>query len=109
VQEAAGAASQALTRFFENEQISEAHVRQIILGFRSLLEDIQLGHIGNPNRTPEVLVEELLEKYSLPRVISRAELGPVYRVALHLTTQVLMLVGPVMTEWQKLSFSILIG
>lgn len=105
VQEAAGAASQALTRFFLSEQLTEQQVAGILLGFLSLHDLIRLDDIANPNRTPEALVEELLKSHPCPTAVGEAGSGAVYRVALHLTVQVLMLVGPVMTEWQRLSFS----
>lgn len=105
VQEAAGAASQALTRFFNSEQLSEERVGEVLQGFSALLKTIQLEDIANPNRPPEALVDALLARQSFPKAIAKAGLEPVYRVALHQTVQVLMLVGPVMMEWQKLSFS----
>jgi NACHT domain len=105
VQEAAGAASQALTRFFLSEQLTDSHVAEILRGFTSLHEFVKLEDIANPNRTPEALVEELLKVQPCPTIVSKAGSAAVYRVALHLTVQVLMLVGPVMTEWQRLSFS----
>lgn len=105
VQEAAGAASQALARFFLSQQLSETQVAEILHGFTSLYDLVTLEDIANPHRTPEALVEELLKRHPCPTAVSEAELGAVYRVALHLTIQVLMLVGPVMTEWQRLTFS----
>ncbi len=105
VQEAAGAASQAVTRFFVSQQLTEAQVAEILRGFSFLPNLIKLEDIANPNRTPEALVEELLNKHSCPADVGKAGAGPIYRVALHQTVQVLMLVGPVMTEWQRLTFS----
>ncbi|HEX5876136.1 MAG TPA: NACHT domain-containing protein, partial [Pyrinomonadaceae bacterium] len=105
VQEAAGAASQALTRFFHSEQLTARQVNQILRGFKSISAFVSLEDIGNPNRTPEALVEEFLVEHPCPAAVSKTESSAVYRVALHQTIQVLMLVGPVMVEWQKLSFS----
>jgi hypothetical protein len=104
VEEAAGAASQALIRFFLSQQLSEAKIAQILHGFTSLYE-LKLEDVATPNHTPESLSEDLLERHSCPTAVSKAGAGAVYRVALHQTVQVLMLVGPVMTEWQRLSFS----
>lgn len=105
VQEAAGAASQALTRFFQSEQLTTRQVKEILRGFESIYGFINLEDIGNPNRTPEALVEEFLVAHPCPAAVSKADSSAVYRVALHQTFQVLMLVGPVMAEWQKLSFA----
>lgn len=91
VQEAAGAASQALTRFFESEQLSENQVTKVLQGFGLLLDSISIADIANPNDTPEALVEQLLERYSFPRTVTKSGLAPVYGVALHQTIQVLML------------------
>ena len=105
VEEAAGAASQALTRFFVSEQLTVQQVTAILGGFRPLSRVIKLPDIANPNRTPEALVEHLLQNHACPAELNEAGSDAVYRVALHLTVQVLMLVGPVMTEWQRLTFS----
>lgn len=105
VQEAGGAASQALTRFFQSEQLSARQVKEILRGFESIYGFVDLEDIGNPNRTPEALVEEFLVEHPCPAAVRKAESSAVYRVALHQTIQVLMLVGPVMVEWQKLSFA----
>jgi NACHT domain-containing protein len=105
VQEAAGAASQALTRFFLSQQLSETQVAQILQGFSSLYDLITLEDIASSNYTPESLVDNLLKKHSCPASVDQVGAGPIYRVALHQTVQVLMLVGPVMSEWQRLSFS----
>jgi hypothetical protein len=40
-----------------------------------------------------------------PVEVQQAGHDAIYRVALHSVVQVLMLVGPVMAEWQKLNFS----
>lgn len=106
IEEAAGAASQAAIRFFLSEQLTEQQVTAILRGFNSLHDFIKLEDIANPNRTPEALVEEFLSERPCPIAVSEVGSGAIYRVALHLTVQVLMLVGPVMTEWQRLSFSI---
>ncbi|MFY9574010.1 MAG: NACHT domain-containing protein, partial [Blastocatellia bacterium] len=62
--------------------------------------------ISNPNVTPEAVVKDLLEEsVSIPEAVRKQEQESVYRVALHTVVQVLMLVGPVMLEWEKLHFS----
>jgi hypothetical protein len=65
VQEAAAAASQALTRFFESQQLSEAQVAEILQGFSSLYDLITLEDVSNPHYTPESLVDNLLKKIFL--------------------------------------------
>ena len=105
IEEAAGAASQALARFFLSEQLTEQQVAEVLRGFTYLYNLIKLEDVANPNRTPEALVEEILKRYPCPSAVSEVGSQAIYRVALHLTVQVLMLVGPVMTEWQRLSFS----
>jgi hypothetical protein len=79
VEEAAGAASQALARFFHSEQLGEKQVAEILHGFTSLFDVVSLEHIANPHRTPEALVEELLKDHPCPTAVSDAELGAVYR------------------------------
>lgn len=105
VEEAADAASQALSRFFLNQQLTPEHATAILASFDTITGLLKLEDIANPNITPESVVEQLLERVPCPQALEDAGQGAVYRVALHTTIQVLMLVGPVMAEWQKLSFS----
>jgi hypothetical protein len=105
IQEAADAASQSLTRFFLNEQLTKAQVEEVLNGFAELRELLKLDDISNPNIVPESVVAELLPKLPPPEAVKRASQEAVYRVALHSIVQVLMLVGPVMAEWRKRNFS----
>lgn len=105
VQEAADAASQSLTRFFSNERLNEQQVIRLLEGFALLGDRLKLSDIANPNVSPEARVEALLVEMPCPEVVRQAGHDAAYRVALHSVVQVLMLVGPVMAEWQKLSFS----
>ena len=105
VQESADAASQALTRFFVNQQVAEQQVADILAGFAALGGILELEAIANPNVSPETVVERLLIELPCPGNVERAEQEAIYRVALHSLVQVLMLVGPVMAEWQRLSFA----
>jgi hypothetical protein len=105
VEESADAASQSLTRFFLNEQLSEAQVVAILGGLAALCDRLSLNDIANPNVTPEKVAEHLLTDLPCPEGLRAQGLEAVYRVTLHSLVQVLMLVGPVMAEWQKLGFS----
>lgn len=105
VQESADAASQSLTRFFLNQQLKEKQVTEILECFKGLDKFLKLEDIGNPNVTPEEVVENVLAKLPCPAYLQQSGHGAVYRIALHSIIQVLMLVGPVMVEWQKLNFS----
>jgi hypothetical protein len=105
VEESADAASQSLNRFFLNQQLTATQVVAILDGFAPLAELLPLESIANPNVAPETIVESLLAKLPCPDVVQRTGDDAVYRVALHSVVQVLMLVGPVMAEWQKLSFA----
>jgi len=105
VQDSAGAASQSLTRFFLNEQLTEDQVASILAAFARLQDKLTLDDIANPNVTPEGVVDRLLADLPCPTMVRQAGHDAVYRVALHSVVQVLMFVGPVMAEWQKLSFS----
>jgi len=105
VEASADAASQSLSRFFLNQQLTEKQVADILKGFARLGELITLENIANPNVTPEEVVEGVLPELPCPEAVQQAEHDAIYRVALHSIIQVLMLVGPVMAEWQKLNFS----
>ncbi len=105
VEDSAAAASQSLTRFFLNQQLTEQQVTDLLDSFARLRELLKLDDIANPNVTPETVVDGLLADLRWPEAMRQAGHDAVYRVALHSVVQVLMLVGPVMAEWQKLSFS----
>ncbi|MEH1797505.1 NACHT domain-containing protein [Nostoc sp.] len=104
VEAAADAASSSLTRFFLNQKLSEATVEDILRGFAAIGELLELENIANPNVTTEEIVENVLSRLPCPQTVQQTH-GPVYRLALYTVVQVLMLVGPVMAEWQKLNFS----
>jgi len=105
IQDSAGAASQSLTRFFLNEQLNEQQVTNLLEGFAELRELLKLDAIANPNETPEKIVDALMADMPCPDAMLQVGHDAVYRVALHSVVQLLMLVGPVMAEWQKLNFS----
>lgn len=99
VQEAADAASQSLTRFLLNEQLTEQQTSDTVEGLTTLTDRLTLDDIDNPNETPEAVVENLLAEDA------PGDTDAVFRISLHSVVQVLMLVGPVMAEWQKLNFA----
>ena len=104
VEDAADAASSSLTRFFLNQRLSEANVEGILGGFTAMGDLLELENIANPNVTTEEVVESLLNRLPCPQAVQQTH-ATVYRLALYTVVQVLMLVGPVMAEWQKLNFS----
>jgi NACalpha-BTF3-like transcription factor len=104
VQDAADAASSSLTRFFQNQKLSEQAVEGILAGFVAIGDSLALGNISNSNVTTEEIVENLLNLLPCPKTVQQTH-DAVYRLALYTVVQVLMQVGPVMAEWQKLNFS----
>lgn len=105
VQDAAGAASQSLTRFLLNERLTSEEAASLLEGFGPLHHLLKLDDISNPNIPPENVVDELLPRLPCPSDVKDAGKEAVYRLALHSIVQVLKLVGPVMAEWEKLNFS----
>jgi hypothetical protein len=105
VDEAADAASQSLTRLFLNEKLTEKQTQEILNGLSSLRAKVRIEHISNANVSPDSLVNELLTTAPIPSAVKAAGQDSLYRVSMHTIIQVLMLVGPVMAEWQKLKFS----
>jgi hypothetical protein len=105
VESAADAASQSLTRFFLNEQLTEAQVACILGSLSPLAARLSLDQIANASVTPETLVAELFPTLPCHGADDQPAVVAVYREAMHSVVQVLLLVGPVMAEWQKLSFS----
>ena len=104
VEESAGAASQSLTLFFNTQETPENIAAEILESCAAVPSFVALEDIANPNVPPETLVDDLLGKLPTGDALEETEHGVVYRVVLHSVIQVLMLVGPVMKEWQKLSF-----
>lgn len=105
MEEAADAASQSLARFFLNERLTEEQVGDVLGGLSTLGDKLALDDVSNPNVTPEAVVVRLLPELPCPEAVRQASHDAVYRLALHSAVQVLMLVGPVMAEWRKLTFS----
>jgi hypothetical protein len=105
VQDAAGAASQSLTRFLLNERLTSEDTARLLQGFAPLHDLLKLEDVANPNIPPETLVSDLLPMLPCPIGVKHAGKEAVYRLALHMVVQVLKLVGPVMAEWQKVNFS----
>jgi hypothetical protein len=105
VQDAAGSASQSLTRFLVNEQLSEMDAALLLKSFGSLCDLLDLEDAANPNVPPETVVNELLAGMPCPPDVKAKGKEALYRLALHSVIQVLMLVGPVLAEWRKVGFS----
>ena len=105
VEESAGAASQSLTLFFNTQETPDNIAADILQSCAAIPDFVKLEDIANPNVPPETLVDQLLGKLPGASELQETEQGAVYRVVLHSVLQVLMLVGPVMKEWQKLSFA----
>jgi hypothetical protein len=104
VEAAADAASASLTRFFSSQKLSEETVANILLGFASMGSLLQLDKVSNANVAAEEIVEDLLNHLPCPQAV-QPPYDAIYRLALYTIVQVLTQVGPVMSEWQKLSFS----
>lgn len=105
VEEAAGAASQSLTLFFTTQQLTEQQTSDLLRGFTPLPQLLSLDGLAHAKATPEAMVETLLRDCPCPEAARQAGHETIYRVALHSIIQVLMLVAPVMAEWQRLNFS----
>jgi hypothetical protein len=104
IEAAADAASSSLTRFFSNQKLSEQTVECILQGFQQMGDLLKLESISNANVTTEEVAENLLGGLPCPDNVPHPH-DTVYRLALYTVVQVLMQVGPVMAEWQKLNFS----
>ena len=105
VEEASDAASQSLTRFFRNSQLSEQQVADILDSFSTLGNLLKLEDVANPNVAPESFAGKLLESMPCPDSVRAAGQDAIYRHSLYSMIQVLIRVGPVMAEWQRLNFS----
>ena len=98
VQESAGAASQALIRFFESKELRDGEVHRMLAALAPLGQLLDLEDVSNPNLAPEAVIEAKLAGLTYP------EAATIFRVSLQSVVQVLMHVGPVMAEWRRLRF-----
>jgi hypothetical protein len=105
IEEASDASSQSLTRFFLNQKITPQQVEDIIKGLETPTSNIEFSHINSSYYTPETYVDQLLTGLKCPEAVRQSGHDAIYRIALHSIVQVLMLVGHVMAEWQKLKFA----
>lgn len=105
IQDSALASSQSLIRFFINSQLSEKQASGILNGLKNLPACISLDDISNPNVTPESIVGDLLDKMPCSRGAKKQKLDALHRTTLHSIVQVLMFVGPILVQWQRLHFS----
>lgn len=105
IDEAAAAASQSLIRFFQSERVSNAQVVGVLAGFAALRELITLERVRFANVMPEALAEEVLAVAPVSAPVKSANKETVYRVALHLVLQVMVLVGPIIHQWREVKFS----
>ncbi|MFN8634032.1 MAG: NACHT domain-containing protein [Chloroflexota bacterium] len=104
VDESADAASEALTRLFLNREIPADDVESLLQTIEAASDHLTADELTNSLVVPETIVEDLLDR-ALASDGRAVHDDSLYRVALHTVVQVLTLVGPVMAEWQKLSFS----
>ena len=105
IQESAGAASQSLTRFFENQQVPPPEVETMLAAMVCIAGSLSFEDISNPNVVPETLLDQVSRTAPCPSIFLDTFIASVYREALYLVVQVLLLVGPIMAEWEKLHFA----
>lgn len=105
VQASAAAASRSLVRFLVAQQLTPEQAAALLGRLAALGDLLNLEQVGNPNLTPEAMVEGLLPRLPPPEALGRSGMEAVYRVALHSVVQALMQIGPVMAEWQRLRFA----
>ena len=105
VEEAADASSQSLTRFLESEKLSALKATKVLDQLRPLGRLLTLEDLSSTYTNSEDLAIRLGEKLAFRAAGREKRLEAIFREALHLVVQTLLLVGPVMKEWQRLGFS----
>jgi hypothetical protein len=104
IEEAADASSQSLLRFFVNQRVSAIEVETLLGAISDAVGSITLDDVASVHVSPEQLVGRLLLPSS-PLVNEKKENRVRFRLALHSVVQVLLMIGPVMAEWQRVGFS----
>ena len=105
VDEAADAASQSLCRFITNERLSAARAALVLDALRPLGGMLTLEDLSSTYTNPEDLAIRLGEKLNFQAPGQEKKLEAIFRESVHSVIQVLLLVGPVMAEWQRLRFA----
>jgi NACHT domain/NACHT N-terminal Helical domain 1 len=104
IEEVADASSQSLFRFFANQRMGANEVRKLLKFTSDATKNLKLEDVANVHVSPEELADRLLSK--LPVAADEDKEAQVRRrVALYSVVQVLLMIGPVMAEWQRVGFS----
>ena len=105
VDEAADAASQSLCRFIINERLSAARAALVLEALHPLGDMLTLEDLSSTYTNPEDLAIRLGERLNFQAPGGEKKLQAIFRESVHSVIQVLLLVGPVMAEWQRLGFA----
>ncbi len=105
IEDAADAASQWLTRFFKNRKLAAKDIQAILKGLAPLADAIVLAEIANPNQFVDVISQRILAELAVPKAVRAASKEAEFRVAAQSIIQVLMIVAPVLLEWQRAKFA----
>ncbi len=105
IDDAADAASLWLARFFKNRKLSTKEVTVLLKGLAPLADAIELAEIANPNLSVEGISQRVLAQLIPPKPVRVAGKEVEFRVATQSIIQVLMIVAPVLLEWQRAKFA----
>lgn len=105
VDELADAASQSLTLFFDNRRLSMAEVAVILDILSALGRLLKLEDVAQPGVPPETVIKKRLGALARPEGSREDGFDAVYRLALQSVLENLLLIGPVLSKWQKFNFS----
>ena len=108
IEEVADASSQSLLRFFLNQHVGTDEVSKLLELISEATKNVKLEDVANVHVSPEELADRLLRK--IPMMDNENTEAQVrLRLALHSVVQVLLMIGPVMAEWQRVGFSSTFG
>ena len=105
VDEAADAASQSLSRFLKNEKLPASRLALVLEALRPLGDLLSLEDLSSTYTNPEDLAIRPSEKLDFQASEGEKKPRAIFRESVHSVVQVLLLVGPVMAEWQRLRFA----
>src|SRR5215218_2974859 len=105
VGELADAASQSLTLFFDNRRLKKEEVAEILDGLSAMGSLLKLEDVAQPGVPPETVTGKRLGALPRPEDSGAAGFDVVYRLALQSVLENLLLIGPVLSKWQKFNFS----
>lgn len=105
IEELADAASQSLTFFFASRGLTKEQASGVLSGLSKLGDLLKLSDVERPGVPAASVIKKVSAGLAPQESGGQAGADAIYRLAQESMVENLLLVGPVMKQWQKLKFS----